>query len=379
MDNIVESLFGLTPFQVQQQQNAGLNQAADHYANQDPFQRATGGMFRAGGMLGGAGAQAMGMVNPAVEQAKLTEAMMASGGDLSTSQGLMAKSQQFAAAGDQRTALKLALAGKAKEKEEQAMLIARQKEALAERKQDYIEKEAMDFKKEQLKQQYDLAKERAADSRLAAADRVAAQREATAARLQMMQMGMDMKQSLIDSKKETKDAETAKGLASVDDAVMSLKGHIDELKKGGGMTSTDNGVLGNMSAYAKTTGVGQMLGSMGGTTNQRNRDSMLMTRPLLLASIMKAQGMSAKQMDSNTELKLWLSTATDPTKGYEANVEALNSIAKKYGSGAILEDSNSKGKGLTQAQSEAQAAIAKGADKAKVNARLKSMGEAEIP
>ena len=121
MDNIVESLFGLTPFQVQQQQNAGLNQAADHYASQDPFQRATGGMFRAGGMLGGAGAQAMGMVNPQMEQAKLTEAMMASGGDLSTSQGLMAKSQQFAAAGDQRTALRLALQAKAMEKQEAAI------------------------------------------------------------------------------------------------------------------------------------------------------------------------------------------------------------------------------------------------------------------
>ena len=132
MDNIVESLFGLTPFQVQQQQNAGLNQAADHYASQDPFQRATGGMFRAGGMLGGAGAQAMGMVNPQMEQAKLTEAMMASGGDLSTSQGLMAKSQQFAAAGDQRTALKLALAGKVKEKEELAAQATQSKMALEE-------------------------------------------------------------------------------------------------------------------------------------------------------------------------------------------------------------------------------------------------------
>ena len=136
MDNIVESLFGLTPFQVQQQQNAGLNQAADRYASQDPFQRATGGMFRAGGMLGGAGAQAMGMVNPQMEQAKLTEAMMASGGDLSTSQGLMAKSQQFAAAGDLRTALKLALAGKAKQvEEEKAKLAIRQ-----ENRKDYAAK-----------------------------------------------------------------------------------------------------------------------------------------------------------------------------------------------------------------------------------------------
>ena len=344
MDNIVESLFGLTPFQVQQQQNAGLNQAADHYANQDPFQRATGGMFRAGGMLGGAGAQAMGMVNPAVEQAKLTEAMMAQGGDLSTSQGLMAKSQQFAAAGDQRTALKLALAGKAKEKEEQAMLIAQQKEDLAARKQDFTETEAMNFKREQLKQQYDLAKERAADARLSAQERVAAQREATAARVQMAQMSLDMKQSLIDAKTDVKATDKARGVASVDDAVMSLKGHIDALKEGDGMTSTSNGVLGNISAYSKTTGLGQMLGSMGGTTNQRNRDSMLMTRPLLLASIMKAEGMSAKQMDSNTELKLWLSTATDPTKGYEANLEALNNIAKKYGSGALMGGNESSGK-----------------------------------
>ena len=52
---------------------------------------------------------------------------------------------------------------------------------------------------------------------------------------------------------------------------------------------------------------------------------------------MKATGMSAKQMDSNAELKLWLSTATDPTKGYEANIEALNNIASKYGSGAITD------------------------------------------
>ena len=60
-----------------------------------------------------------------------------------------------------------------------------------------------------------------------------------------------------------------------------------------------------------------------------------MTRPLLLQAIMKATGMSAKQMDSNAELKLYLSTATDPTKGLQANMEALDRIEKLYGSGQL--------------------------------------------
>jgi hypothetical protein len=83
---------------------------------------------------------------------------------------------------------------------------------------------------------------------------------------------------------------------------------------------------------------------MGGTTNQKQRDIILQARPLLLRSIMQATGMSAKNLDSNAELKLWLSTATDPTKGYEANTEALNNIARKYGSGPITESRSSGGK-----------------------------------
>ena len=47
--------------------------------------------------------------------------------------------------------------------------------------------------------------------------------------------------------------------------------------------------------------------------------------------------MSAKQLDSNAELKLWLDAATDPERGYEANIEALNNIASKYGNGPIAD------------------------------------------
>jgi hypothetical protein len=54
-----------------------------------------------------------------------------------------------------------------------------------------------------------------------------------------------------------------------------------------------------------------------------------------MGAIMKATGMSAKQIDSNAELKLWLSTATDPTKSYEANIAALQNIENLYGVTAL--------------------------------------------
>jgi hypothetical protein len=71
--DIVQSLFGLTPFQTQQAQTQDLGTAADAYARQDPFQRASGQLYRAGGMLAGPAMESMGFVNPAVEQAKARE------------------------------------------------------------------------------------------------------------------------------------------------------------------------------------------------------------------------------------------------------------------------------------------------------------------
>jgi hypothetical protein len=54
-----------------------------------------------------------------------------------------------------------------------------------------------------------------------------------------------------------------------------------------------------------------------------------------MGAIMRATGMSAKAIDSNAELKLWLATATDPTKSYEANIEALQNIENLYGVTAL--------------------------------------------
>lgn len=123
------------------------------------------------------------------------------------------------------------------------------------------------------------------------------------------------------------------GEGTVDSVVAGLRDKYNELNTGGGIVNDNDGFLGNMGARLASTGLGQTVGGAAGTKNQTARDDILMTRPVLLQSIMKATGMSAKQMDSNAEMKLYLSTATDPTKGYQANMNALDRIEKMFGAG----------------------------------------------
>lgn len=99
MANIVEGLFGLSPFQVQQQQQAGIDARANTYANQDPFARATAGMYRAGAGIAGIGAGMMGMVNPQLEEAKQVEGIQ-SQIDHQSADGLMRGAQMFNQAGN---------------------------------------------------------------------------------------------------------------------------------------------------------------------------------------------------------------------------------------------------------------------------------------
>lgn len=122
----------------------------------------------------------------------------------------------------------------------------------------------------------------------------------------------------------------AAGAADVSTALTTLRDAYDRLEAGGGITSTDNSPVSNMTASASSSALGQALGKAFGTQNQSARNDIAMARPALLSALMKATGMSARQMDSNAELKLWLSTATDPTLDIQANRRALNNIERKY-------------------------------------------------
>jgi hypothetical protein len=138
-------------------------------------------------------------------------------------------------------------------------------------------------------------------------------------------------------------------------AIGTLRDAYDRLEKGGGITSTKNEGLDNLPAAVSASGLGQAVGKMFGTQNQSARNDIAMARPALLASLMKATGMSAKQMDSNAELKLWLATATDPTLDVESNRRALENIEKKYmrnqpSGGAPTPPSFKEGQTATNAQ-----------------------------
>lgn len=124
------------------------------------------------------------------------------------------------------------------------------------------------------------------------------------------------------------------GGATVDDVAASLRDQYNQLDASGGITNPNKSTLENVGAGVSSSAVGQAAGRLFGTNNQSLRNTIAQQRPLLLQAIMKATGMSAKQMDSNAEMKLYLSTATDPTLDISANRRALDMIEKLYGSGA---------------------------------------------
>jgi len=123
------------------------------------------------------------------------------------------------------------------------------------------------------------------------------------------------------------------GRQTVDTLATGLKAQYDILKESGGITSKNENAISNIPAYLASSGAGQTAGKMFGTANQSARNTIAQSRPLLLQAIAKATGMSSKQMDSNTELQMYLKAATDPSLDYESNVYALEQLQNLYGIG----------------------------------------------
>lgn len=192
MDNVVESIFGLSPAQIQQRQNVGMMTAANNYASQDPLQRAAASMFAGGGMLAGAGAQAAGMMTPDMQDAQMrTQALQ--GLDTSSSQAIFERAAQIQ---DPRLKIGLIEMGK----RAQAIEIDARKQALGERKQDFQEQDAMDFKREKLAQDFKLATQRAEDQRASAEERALAMREANQIKLQIAQLMAETRRMQVGAK-----------------------------------------------------------------------------------------------------------------------------------------------------------------------------------
>jgi len=130
-----------------------------------------------------------------------------------------------------------------------------------------------------------------------------------------------------------KDRTKAQAKTQLSGVVEQLNNSYNKLEEGGGITSTAQGPLANIRAAAGSSGVGQAIGGALGTENQRHRQEIAQTRPLLLNLIKEATGMSAQQMNSNAEMMLYLQAATDPSLSVEANRSALANLDRMFGLG----------------------------------------------
>lgn len=137
-------------------------------------------------------------------------------------------------------------------------------------------------------------------------------------------------QSAASLQKEKTKTQAKEQLSTV---INQLSNSYDALEKGGGITSTQQGALSNIAARLSSSGVGQAVGGAVGTENQRQRQEIAQTRPLLMNLIKEATGMSSQQMNSNAEMMLYLQAATDPTLSIEANRSALANLDRLFGLG----------------------------------------------
>lgn len=241
---MADGLFGPSPWEIQQAQQQGLRQQAAAYAKQSPMERAAAGMYQAGGMLGGMGAEALGMKNVAVENARRTEQIMGEGDtDLGTSAGMAAKAEQFRKAGDLRTATALTMKANEMKRQEAAA-------ALAARKQDFQEDDAMKFKREQLIQQAELKREeleqrakdaqiRSEDARYSADQRRAAAAEAAQTRVMIAALVSETKKATTGAgkpltpiqvaKQDKMKAESSAAIRAQDNDIVTLGADIDKV------------------------------------------------------------------------------------------------------------------------------------------------------
>jgi len=137
-------------------------------------------------------------------------------------------------------------------------------------------------------------------------------------------IGIAGKEPTVGKKQEAKEA----AQDNAGNIIAQLRQSFDRLDQLGGITSTQNRAGTNVLAGLSSSGFGQATGRLLGTEAQSERNKIQQTRPLLMTTIMQAMGISAKQLDSNAELKLWLSAATDPTLDLQANKSALANLER---------------------------------------------------
>lgn len=220
-ESIVQGLFGPTPYELQMKQQQGLNADSYRYAQLDPMARGIQSLHQAGGMLGGAGAEAFGLVNPQVEQAKAAE-MAVQGIDVTNPDAILQRAQQIQ---DPRLKMRLIQYAQQMKAQQQKVLMEERNYALSTRKQDFQEQQMFELKKTEAEARIRQNDEKIADARTTNAERIALQRESNQIKLMLGQMANAIAQQKVDSKGKSKglSATAQKELFEADEAVIGAQ------------------------------------------------------------------------------------------------------------------------------------------------------------
>ena len=130
---------------------------------------------------------------------------------------------------------------------------------------------------------------------------------------------------------EAKDNARTQARSNVSSVLQKLADYYADMRDAGGSVSTKNDSLSNLSAAVQSTGVGKVAGKIFGTEVASARNKITNSRPLIIAELKNATGLSASQLNSNAELKLYLDAATNPDNDIESNLEALRNIDQMFG------------------------------------------------
>jgi hypothetical protein len=162
------------------------------------------------------------------------------------------------------------------------------------------------------------------------------------------------------------------GKEGVTNAVKELQGYYEELRQLGGIVDIEASGLSNIMSRIAASGAAQGVQNAFGTKTQSIRNKIEMLRPSLIQQVRKATEMGAKGMDSEQELKFYLQTATDVTKDFQANMNALRVLNDAYGLGLGLE------KGVkTYVQPEGTGPVHKNLPPERIEYLIKNMTEPE--
>jgi hypothetical protein len=126
-----------------------------------------------------------------------------------------------------------------------------------------------------------------------------------------------------------------KGQSDVDSTLgkmLEKYNRLDELKA---IPSSERGFLENLGAYTAGTTAGQEVEKIRATPAQRERNELKSLRRLLLKDLMKATGASAKELDSNFELKSALESLSDETMDIDSVRRIMADLSARYGGGGV--------------------------------------------